>query len=80
MRDVPIGAAAEADNRVSGVANRPRCMSGIELPQQLRDVDDPDLDAAMNAIVDAAPPLTPEARSRLAVLFGQRRRHPGCQS
>jgi hypothetical protein len=41
------------------------------LAHQLRDVNDPELDAAMDAIVDAAPPLSAEALSRLAVLFGQ---------
>jgi hypothetical protein len=43
----------------------------------VRDVDDPDIDAALDAVVDAAPPLPYEVRARLAwLLRGQHHQPP----
>jgi hypothetical protein len=41
-----------------------------ELRARLAAVDDPDLDAALDAIVAAAPPLPYPVRARLAYLLG----------
>jgi hypothetical protein len=41
----------------------------------IREVDDPSIDAVLDAIVDAAPPLPHEVRARLAWLL-RRPRYP----
>ncbi len=42
----------------------------------VRDVDDPAIDAALDAVVDAAPPLPYEVRARLAWLLRGQRHQP----
>jgi hypothetical protein len=45
-------------------------LSGAKRAAKLaRDVDDPDIDAALDAVVAAAPPLPYEVRARLAWLL-----------
>jgi hypothetical protein len=46
-----------------------------DLARRLRQVHDPDLDAAMDAIIAQAPPLTDEDRARLAFLLNPHRQH-----
>ena len=42
----------------------------------VRDVDDPDIDAALDAVVDTAPPLPYEVRARLAWLLQGQHHQP----